>query len=151
MPFRRSGMVVSHVPVSLTQSILFWVAGLEAAKIWFDLCSLAATQFSRTSLRCQVTCGAWRLASSPVRSQSNCTSKPVQALEAAKQPGADWTGCGRTQACLVDGKRQLALTFRFRRLQQSREEDRSNGLLYRLKRRPIVGQDALEVLPLLLE
>jgi hypothetical protein len=51
---------------------------------------------------------------------------------------------------LADGDgRQLALAFRLRRLQQSREEDRANGFLDRLERRPAVRDDALQVLLLL--
>jgi hypothetical protein len=76
----------------------------------------------------------------------------VQASEAAKQAGADWTGFGRPMpAGRTETVVQLALALHFRRLQQSRQEDRPNGFLNRLKRRPAVGHDALEVLPLLLE
>jgi hypothetical protein len=79
-----------------------------------------------------------------------------------QQAGAGLGGCdaarGRldwvwqAQAGLTNGNgRQLALALCFRRLQQSRQEDRPDGFLNRLKRRPAVGHDALEVLPLLLE
>jgi hypothetical protein len=90
------------------------------------------------------------LAFSPVRSLSEVTSRLVQASEAATRGRLD--GVWQAQAGLADGNgRQLALTLRFRRLQQSRQEDRANGFLDRLKRRPAVGHGALEVLPLLLE
>ncbi len=58
----------------------------------------------------------------------------------------------KTQAGFADRDgRQFALAFRLCRLQQGRQEDRADGFLDRLERRPAVRDDALQVLPLLLE
>jgi hypothetical protein len=58
----------------------------------------------------------------------------------------------KAQAGLADRDgRQLALAFRLSHLQQGRQEDRANGFLDRLERRPAVRDEALQVLPLLLE
>jgi hypothetical protein len=113
-------MVVSHVPVSLAQSIRSLVEVLAAAKSWEKIRSSAASRFFWASRRLRP---AWRLcmlASSAVPSRSERTRRPVQA--SSLQGLLGWVR--KAQAGFADGDGcQLALALLLRRLQQGREED----------------------------
>jgi hypothetical protein len=74
-----------------------------------------------------------------------------QASEAATRGQLGWVRKAQAGFADRDG-RQLALAFRLSRLQQQgRQEDQVDGFLDRLERPPAVRDDALQVLPLLLE